>query len=198
MLIGIFGNLSSGKTLLGVKLLKDEYDKDSSVKIIANLQLKGMKYYKVSLDQLISLSKRDPEFFNNSLLFIDELHNVVDARRSSSALNTEYTQFITQVGKLNCTLVYTSQVFQSQIDVRIRELTDFIIFCNRVDSQGQLIISRKRIVDTPIFIQATGLIRQHGGASWVPFKFVFDPKAYFGLYNTKELVLLDRRKYLRG
>lgn len=194
MIIGIFGNLSSGKTLLAVKLLKDEMDKNPNTKIISNIYLK-FPYKFLDMESLVTEIISNKEQFENALLFIDEGHNIFESRRSTSKVNVDTTRFITQIGKLNCNLIFTSQMF-SQADIRIRELCDILCFCARIDKNGRPLILQPRIVDQKIFIEVRIMIKLYGGLSFTAKIVRFNPEPYFNLYETKEIVVLDRDKYL--
>lgn len=195
MIAGIFGNLSSGKTLLGVKTIFEEKQKNPNLKIISNIYLK-MDYDQLDLEGLLSKVAEDKEYFRNAVLFIDEIHNLVDARKSTSNLNVDFTRFVTQIGKLNCNMIFTSQIFSSQIDLRLRELCDVLFFCKRVNEKGQAMILRERKVNEKIFIFVTYFFKEFGGLVFKQGKFVFSPEKYYGLYDTEEIVVLDRTKYL--
>lgn len=190
---GIFGNLSSGKTLFGAKICHDSYK--SGVEVISNIKL-FFPYERLSLDEMIDRTRKNPEHFKDKLLFVDEIHLIIDARRSSSDLNFKFTQFAVWLGKLNADLVFTSQLFTSQVDLRVRELCDFLFFCDRVDLNRNSIVG-KRTVDQDILIKVIMVRKKYGGALLTKKVGYFDPKPYFNLYDTHELVLFDRDSYLK-
>lgn len=197
MIVGIFGNLSSGKTVFAVSLC---YSELKTKTVISNIKL-GFKYKYLDLDQIFDAAVNNSLIFENSILFADEVHNLVDARRSNSDLNQKFTQFITQIGKLNCDFVFTSQVFSSQIDVRIRELCDILCFCERgaiINGSFQSLTLARRILDIPVTIKIIMLIKTMGGAKIQQKMCYFDPQPFYKLYDTREIVLLDRSKYLKA
>lgn len=193
MIIGIFGNMSSGKTVLAVKLAYDEFIKKKA-KIISNIELK-FPYKFIDSDSLITTVIQQPNIFYESNFLLDEAHNYLESRRSSSSVNLRFVMFLTQLGKLSCSLIMTSQMIR-QIDIRFRELMDVVIVCNRIDEKGNIILENDRILKKKILIQCKGEIYLHGGATILPFCFVFDPEPYFKLYNTREIVIIDREKYV--
>lgn len=218
MIVGSFGNLSSGKTQLTVIMLENEAKQGT--KIFSNITLsfpdpktqKRVNHYR--MEDLPAMVKEDPGQFENSILFVDELHNIVEARRSSASLNVDFTQFVTQLGKLGCDLYYTSQILSSQIDLRLREMGDLFYFClryfyNPIKGKWEMAAMKKRIIRLgclygrpnegpllPIAIKYSGFLRVMGGLDVKEFKGVYVPtQADFRKYRTKEIVLLDREKY---
>lgn len=195
MIIGILGNLSSGKTLLAIKLIYDELKKNPNKKIFSNIKL-NFKYEHIDFESLVSNIINNSSMFFNSIVLADELHLLAESRRSSSDLNLTITKFITQLGKLNCIMIYTSQIF-SQVDVRLRELTDILVFCERVSENLEPLFLKSRIVKEKIYIRCELLIKRYGGIKYTSVKFVFNPQEYYGLYDTREVVMLDRDKFLK-
>lgn len=191
MIIGIFGNLSSGKTLTAYYLI-DRLGKGKEV-ITNSTNKRG--YIVVDLDYLIVKAKSNPELFYNKILFLDEAHTIVDARRSSSSLNTDYTMFLTQLGKLDCILIYTSQILSSQIDLRLRELTDYYLFCSKINQYGGSVVSHSRILNYQVYIKVKGFVKLMGGLKFKKLNFVFNPNYLFNQYDTRQILMLDRDKY---
>lgn len=196
MMIGVFGNLSQGKTALVYWLLLYLPELNEKKYIFTNSETNLKKAVIMNFDEIIEMSKNNPKFFQDSVLFIDEIHWIVDARRANSTLNVDYTQFLTQLGKIDCVLIYTSQIFSSQIDLRLREMTDIIIFCEKVSETGAN-LRWKRIEDVPIFIDVEGYVKRKAGLFYTKFRFRIDPQEVFASYNTRQMLLLDRGKYLK-
>lgn len=198
MIVGIFGNLSSGKSALAVKYCYDDWVKNKS-RVISNIYL-DFPSVLLTIDELYAKALSNPEFFRDSILYTDEIHNIIDARRSSSLLNMKFTQWITQLGKLDCRLIYTSQILSSQIDLRVRELCDVYIFCMRFilkNGVWQPAIFEPRIVNDPVMFKCNMVVKVFGGLSYEYFTFDIDLSEYFKLYKTREIVYLDRELYLR-
>lgn len=201
MIIGAFGNLSSGKTATCVKYCYENLQKGK--KIISNIKL-NFEYKHLELDELFEIAFSDnvqykKEFFFKTILFIDEIHNIIDARRSNSQLNTKFTQFVTQIGKLDCTLLFTSQIFSSQVDLRVREMCNVIITCFRTDDKGKLLVFEDRISQKNVYIWCIMEVLFFGVDSKDNPKtmYSYNPKDIFEKYDTREIVLLDRDKYLK-
>jgi hypothetical protein len=199
-IVGIGGILSSGKTLLGVKLCLDS--KNKGKRIISNIKL-NFPYFYLSTSELVTFLKRNFEDtkviekkFKNSVLFIDEITNLVNARKASASLNELITTFFMMLGKLDCDLVYTYQLLTSQIDVRLREITTTFCDCQRVILKANQDRSL-RIIDSPIRIKVI-MFKKTGTLGFKMSKFQFNPEKYFNLYNTREIILLDRDRYLKS
>ena len=63
---------------------------------------------------------------NVKVLFLDELWLWFDARYSMSKTSREFTKYVLQIRKYGCHLYHTLQTW-TQIDIRIRRLTTYII-----------------------------------------------------------------------
>lgn len=212
---GAFGNLSSGKTALFVKIILAEALKGRTV--FSNIRLRFPRSCHVVnfiLDDLPGMIRENPKQFEGSLLFIDEIPNIAEGRRATSTLNVEFTQFLTQLGKLGCDLYYTAQILTSQVDLRLREMGDLFYFCNRwffnpltgtwepgvlkprIIKLGDLVGKKGEGPVLPIAIQYIGFLRYMGGLQVKEFKGAYLPSPLdFALYDTKEVVLLDRSQF---
>lgn len=205
MIIGLNGNLSGGKTITAVKLLYDDFIKGR--KIISNINLNfddELAVMCINNHDLISLIKNNysnpkalREIFEDTTFFMDEVGFLINAR-SRGNLNELITGFLMMVGKLNCNVIYTSQIQQSQTDLRLREITNVICFCQKISAINyQPIIFGERIVKEPILIQVEAKF-YIGLDRLKRTKTVFNPSPYYHMYDTKEITTLDRSQYLRG
>lgn len=196
MIAGFFGIMSSGKGVLSTKFLKwrlSEYPK----KVISNCYLNLPKYDVLTMDtDTLYMNIKNHDMFRNSYLYITELHNIIDARRASSLLNTNFTQFLTQIGKLGCYVIYDSQLLESQIDLRMRAFTPLKFFCERykiVDGKPVLAVFDDRIIKEQIAIQIHLQILEN------PIKklgYYLPEQEDYDIFNTEEIVTLDREKHL--
>lgn len=205
MIIGLGGNLSGGKTLTAIKLSID-LAKDNDKKIISNiiLDIPDIETIYSESEELIDFiikNRRDQdslfEFFGNSVLLLDEARAFYSARKSSSNLNEILTSFMMMIGKLDCDVIYTYQVLTSMIDRQLREITNMHLKTYRINEKGNLIIGKKRILKEKIYILAE--IYEPKTSDEIVYtgkKFVYDPEPYFNMYNTREVVLVNREKYL--
>lgn len=124
LVVGIKGLKGSGKTLLMTILLYIEYKKGK--KIYTN--------YKVSFPHKIIDVKKMIELdveLQNTVIGIDELHMICDARRGGRKQNILMSYFILQSRHRSVNFYYTTQ-FDRQVDVRIRENTDINMVCENL------------------------------------------------------------------
>lgn len=201
-IIGGGGKLSGGKTVTFVKYCIDMHNKHG-YKIITNAKLKNIDYQYFKSDDLINfiMSNMDNDkvlldMFYRSILFIDEARNLFSARKSMSNLNEMLTQFIMMLGKLSCHFLYTYQAWTSMIDLQLREITHLLLDMQRVDMnkqplQGDRILKQDILIKVSIQKIVKDKIINTGKF------YYFDPKPYFKYYNTREMILVDRTKYLK-
>jgi len=205
MIIGFGGNLSGGKTVTCVMLAYQQWLLGK--KIISNITLnfgnnKNVVLMKNSefVDFLIrNFEQPDKikEMFFNSVLILDEITNLLSARKSTTNLNELITNFIMMAGKLDCDVLYTYQILNSQVDKRLREICNIFCECYRVDSKGQLIFYKPRVVREKIYIKV--IMEIEFGIFGIRFKqFTYDPEPFYQLYDTREVTLLNRAMYQRG
>jgi len=201
MIIGLFGLLSGGKSVSAVKLIKD-YEKEGK-RVISNTPLFHMEHLYLPNVKFIEFLKENLEkdenlekVFSNSVFFIDEITNLVDARRSGSALNELITGFMMMLGKLDCDVIYTCQILESQVDLRLREITNVLINAIRIDIDGNPLVFDKRILEKDVYI-------------YLEYKFIlgplgekiareiYNPAEFYKFFWTRKIILLDRDKYLK-
>lgn len=222
MNFGLGGNLSGGKGIVSMHII-DDLLKKGNKKLISLIKLKGFDNYEfmaptefvdyvlANLEDYNALKKK----FNNSVINADELRNLVSARKSGSNLNEALTQFFMMAGKLDCDIVFTYQLYTSQIDKQFREVTDFNLECVRLGEDRRplsLYHQRMRIPTInfdpddlrpenllPICIRIEFMVYKDekllntGIYKFIDFKGVLEASKH---YDTKELIILDRTKYL--
>jgi len=118
MLIGISGNVGSGKTLLLTYLGIKEYLQKNN--IFANYTLYGMNY-----SHLTSPSEFDE--LKEGIFLGDELWLWADSRQSMSKKNRFITKILAKSRHKKIDIIYTTQDFR-QMDARIRRITDIWYF----------------------------------------------------------------------
>lgn len=205
MIFGIGGKLSGGKTVSLVRFAHHYGLKGK--KVIGNIKLNFPNNIKTeymgneTFVDFLKYNLQKPQVlhnkFFNSVLILDEIVNLVSARRTSTALNEMVTNFLMMVGKLDTHVGYSFQVRDSHTDIRLRNVTNIYGNCYRVDEKGQVLMTDDRIVDKKIFI-VLDLELDFDLRGIKIVQDVFDPEPYFHLYNTREITLLDRTRYLRG
>ena len=125
-----WGETGSGKTL---GMIKDGIKDFILGRILySNMQeIKNIPYYYVDLEDLLDMVINDKLDVMNSAsktLLLDEIHTMFDGRRSGSRENIDFSQFIAQCRKRRFNVYYTSQ-YISGADLRIRVLTNELIYC---------------------------------------------------------------------
>lgn len=201
MILGAGGNLSGGKTVTFIRFLLEGHKEGK--RIISNIKLIGIPYTFMTFEKFIEILQKYREdqamlqkIFSNSIMFWDEARNLVSARKSTTNLNEMVTSFLMMAGKLDCDVYYTFQVLTSMIDLQLREITNFFLDCTRIDTKGKPIIGKPRILTEKVFILVRLMVYQKEELVWTGKKFVYDPSPYYQYYNTREIVLLDRERYL--
>lgn len=194
MIFGVFGMMSSGKGVWSTKMLR-EMRKENPKRVIANcyLNLPSNEFTRLTTEELY-LKSREPQFFERCYLYITELHSIIDARRSSSLLNTNFTQFLSQIGKVSCTVIYDSQLFESQIDVRMRDFTPIRFFCERYKLINNIPVPAlfdDRIIKDPIVI---ALEVEHNDFRR-KLGFYRPVQEDYDFYKTREVIYLNREKF---
>ncbi len=124
------GRQGSGKTVFMVKLLIDNLKYIS--KIFSNINLYNIDrdYTKISLSTreetvtdvplMLDMLDDDINVFNDSIIFLDEIHKDLDSRDFWSESSRKIQGFFSQLRKRNCLVLATAQYF-GLIDNRVRK-----------------------------------------------------------------------------
>ena len=134
------GKQGSGKTLFMIKLLIDNLKYKS--KIFSNINLYNIDrdYTKISLSTrdeeeeeekeekeeketvplMLDMLDNDINVFNDSIIFLDEIHKDLDSRDFMSKNSRKIQGFFSQLRKRNCLVLATAQYFML-IDNRVRK-----------------------------------------------------------------------------
>ena len=124
------GRQGSGKTLFMIKLLIDNLKYKS--KIFSNINLYNIDrdYTKISLSTredtvtdlplMLDMLDEDINVFNDSIIFLDEIHKDLDSRDFWSESSRKIQGFFSQLRKRNCLVLATAQYFML-IDNRVRK-----------------------------------------------------------------------------
>ncbi len=124
------GRQGSGKTVFMIKLLIDNLKYKS--KIFSNINLYNINrdYTKISLSDredtitdvplMLDMLDDDINIFNDSIIFLDEIHKDLDSRDFWSESSRKVQGFFSQLRKRNCLVLATAQYF-GLIDNRVRK-----------------------------------------------------------------------------
>ena len=119
------GRQGSGKTAFITKLLVDNYN--STRKVYSNYSLFGIDYEKITFDNkrnknaidILKVISENPNYFNNSIMLLDEIHIYFDSRDFMKQNNRIIQNFFSQLRKRNILLLATTQ-YILHLDIRIR------------------------------------------------------------------------------
>ena len=156
MIITIIGGIGQGKTVTAVKHLINR-----NCKCFVNFPVKHPKAVRLKTSHIIkeeiTYSPKGNEikkliinwdFWNEEMkkegfdIYIDEVHNVANSRRSLSKWNTLFTTFLTQIRKvlgdseLHNLYLITQRI--SGVDIVIRDLSAEIIFLEKYNTTGKI------------------------------------------------------------
>jgi len=127
MLIGIEGNIGTGKTLYLVRCLKQ--DSDNGKNIYTNLDLKGIKHKNFDIDEFLT-GDNNKELFN-ATIGLDEITVMMDCRLGSSKQNLLMGYLVLQSRKRNIDIYYTTQSLELVDYKRLVKYTSYIVFCEK-------------------------------------------------------------------
>lgn len=199
MLVGFFGLQSSGKGVVSTAFLREMVKKHPK-QIISNCMLREKNIIVKTSADIYKLSK-NPQLFKNSYLYISEMHNIIDGRRTNSLMNTNFTQFLTQVGKLDCDVIYDAQLFESQIDLRLREFTPLRFRCERYYIDNNKIINAifmpRIIKNYQIAINIQLEISFGDTIKLKKLGYYLPTQEDYNYYVTREIITLDREQFLK-
>lgn len=211
---GLYGVLGSGKSTTANLILQSKSNKGKT--IISHCDL-NMPYERLTIYEIFDKAISDTKFFTDKVLFMDEFHLIMESRRSTAGVNVDFSQSILiQLGKLDCDLIYTSQLL-SQMDLRIKEMQKYFYFCNkeyRIEGMPINIYNKidwdARIPKHPItkmpipcdieveYWELVGVrkgIPKYDTLNYVlPYEMLVN---IFNRFNTREIIKFDRKKYLR-
>jgi len=143
----ILGGVGSGKSITAIKdIIKTETNGKSLIFTNFNVRKKGIFRLKEShiIKNFGSEKKPDYkvnfEFWNDLIkkgikfdIYIDEAHNIINARRSMSKWNILFNKWFTQIRKILGDMKEHHLIVISQrknaIDLTVRDLAQEIIFC---------------------------------------------------------------------
>lgn len=171
MLVGVSGNLGSGKTLTATYLASRYFMEGK--KIYSNYGLKLIPHERI-------YSIRELNNIREGVFVADELWTWIDSRMSQKAVNKVTSLVLAKSRKRDLTIVWTAQLVGT-IEKRIRLLTEKILFpetfpkgSDKVDYVKVNVCDRK--------LNPVG-------------SFVFPAKPYFRLYDTNEEVMPPMEMY---
>lgn len=191
VVVGFIGEMRSGKTLCMTLEAYREHLKGR--KVYSNYAL-AFPYEDVD-DQLVASVTKDNKtrLFDGCVILLDEVHVYMDSRTSSQKKNRLLSYFVTQSGKLDSLVMWSSQ-FLGQADKRLRLNTQILYKAERYVLRGgrkvRLRQDDKRedfLIDLHKHV-FTEDVRGGMGFRYVGTKTLKAPRKLFGLYDTKQRV----------
>jgi hypothetical protein len=193
VVVGLVGEMRSGKTLMMTILLLDEYL--SKKEVLSNYHL-NFPHQIIDVNEMDkSIRDRKTDYFENKAIGIDEIHVFMDSRGSGQKRNKMLSYFLTQSGKLDTTIYWTSQ-FMRQVDVRLRLNTQILYKVKRyVLKRGVKVLLRQDDKRHDFYIDAEKYVLMEG-ANGLFFGYkktitIKNPSNYFKWYDTKQRVYYE-------
>jgi hypothetical protein len=127
MIIALTGDMGSGKSLFCAFMGWCDWKKDKR-EVYANYWL-SYPHKVLDLTEIENLLNH--QFSKATTYIVDEAHIFMDSRASMSLQNRFLSYLLLETRKLKVDWYYTTQYFL-QVDVRLRNATDFRISCHKI------------------------------------------------------------------
>lgn len=179
-LVGIFGSLGSGKTLLLTILGYLAKTKDNAF-VLANYET-TFADHTASIEEILLMLDDIVRPDRPNLCLFDELGTLLKAVDFMQSDNELLTSIFLKSRKKGADIYYTSQS-ALMVDRNVRRITDVVLFTH-YDAKKQRVYAQRS---------------DSTGTGWISTEgkdLVFDAKNYFNLYDTNEIVEPDRFKIL--
>lgn len=113
------GPQGSGKTLMMVKNLYDELEKNPARRVFANMRKLKCEHEYFNFKQFLDLVTIPDDSLNGSIFFIDEIHLYFDSLDFTKKDSRKAQVFFSQLRKRGILVLATTQ-YLMQLDIRIR------------------------------------------------------------------------------
>jgi hypothetical protein len=126
MLMGIYGDLGSGKTILSVNYAVKVYNANPENDLRANFKIDLPNFKYLEVENLLDIEKRENP---NTITQVigDELYTWLESRVSPSKLNRFVSYILFQSRKRNIDIYGTAQL-KSTIDLRFKDLEHITVY----------------------------------------------------------------------
>lgn len=206
MLIAIVGEKGSGKSLTAVKFIVDK-----KIFAFTNFKLIGIKnFQRLKFTDIISIKKYETkrgreitekslnwDFWNkavkehkNFCVFLDEIHNIIHARRFMEKNNILLSKWVSQIRKIladsddNHLYIITQQL--RKIDIDFREMLDLIITCKPKIIRGELYIK--------LFFYDS--LENYNNNIRKNYSMIYKASKYYKYYETLELIFFGEHEFI--
>ena len=172
MIVGIVGDMGSGKTLLMTALLLNDSKEKKGIFTNYNVKFPRKLLDIHEVENLFTIDLKSKISFG-----IDEMHIFMDSRSASK--NRVISYWILQTRKRGIDLYYTTQYFH-QIDRRLRNATLYKIECNNYGDEKS----------PNLMFSVFKRVEMNDDEIWTPIKdfIIADIHKYFKFYDTTELI----------
>lgn len=130
MLIGIEGDIGSGKTVYAVRCAK--IDNDNDKKIFTNLILSDIDYENFDINEFLSNDNNYRDKIKNATVILDEITVYMDCRLSGSKQNLLMGYLVLQSRKRNINIYYTTQSLDLVDFKRLVKYTNIIVYAQEI------------------------------------------------------------------
>jgi len=120
MLMGVYGDGGSGKTILGVDIVF----RNPNIPVYSNINLNFPNYHPLELPDIFKLEKNESGYF----MFLDEAYSWIESRASPSDVNKYVSYIGFQSRKRDIDILCTAQL-RSSLDLRFKDLENISVFC---------------------------------------------------------------------
>ena len=168
------GDVKSGKTLTAVALAFTRFYAHG-YSVFSNMA-ECRFAERVELDDLLTFQ----EHIRNGVLLLDEAHTLLDPRSAGSNMAAQGTYFLTQAGKRNLLVIYTSHL-DSMVLPTVRQLTTLTFKCRTPDQGRHIFVN---VCDERALRQALADGRSPNPDVW----WVLRGSKFFRLYDCDEVI----------
>lgn len=175
------GQQGTGKTAFITKHIVDNWSIDNKRKIFSNYTLYNVPHTPITFDNdkevqkgkldILKTLSEDENFFNNSIMAIDEIHVYFSSSSWLSKNVRPIQTFFSQLRKRNILLLATSQ-FIIRVDPIIRQQAKFVF--DMENTEGSVFKVNTSKID--------GYYTKYVSTNY------FDLKKYFDYYDTNEII----------
>lgn len=227
MIRGVLGGIGSGKTLYTVKKIIT-----TPHQVYGNMTLTAPNYHRIRTSEVLQYDQDEKgkisvapnwEYWKAQIkkhkgfhIYLDEVHNLMNARRSMSKQNVALMAWVSQIRKVTGDseihdLIVISQELE-RMDITIRDLLNEIIYCEKITlPQHTPTLAYKRgkiqLLDLPktyimqTVFTGTRCVPQYwswrlGGARTYTSRRAFYANPMFKYYNSYEIVEFGESEYI--
>ena len=127
---GVFGEAENGKTTYMVKDVIKKLNEGTYAHAYSNIHIRHPKVSFIHYDELLKLKAPTEKGLATHLVALDQIHRYVDARRSNSQANVDFSNWLIETRQHGVDLIYTTWM-RSVVDKRLRPFTNLYVLAQR-------------------------------------------------------------------